>query len=173
MRTVLLGDSHLARLRRELHSLRGEVRIAAEGGACSRDLREQAAAVELDDCDTVVLSIGTNDAAPRQHVPMTAFGQALLTFVASHSPRRWVFVAPPGVVEDRLTAAGDRTNGVIDAYRLAAIEVCEAAGGHMVRTDLLLAPLGPRAFSDDGLHLSGAGNRVLVPAIASACGALA
>ena len=81
---MLLGDSHLARLRRELTSFPGEVRSAAEDGASSRD----------------------------------------------------------------------------------------QVNGHVVRTDLLLAPLGAKAFAGDGMHLNGAGYRVLVPAIASACESL-
>ena len=172
MRTVFIGDSHLARLRRDLEKLPGAVRNAAEGGASSRDLPRQADAVGLHDTDSVVLSVGTNDAAPWKQVPVSEFVRALSAFLASHSPRGWVFVAPPGVVEGRLTGASDRTNAVIDDYRLAAIEVCAAVGSHVVRTDLLLEPWGPTAFAEDGVHLNGTGYRVLVPAITSACEAL-
>ncbi|MFC7358643.1 SGNH/GDSL hydrolase family protein [Nocardioides astragali] len=172
MRTVLIGDSHLARLRRELQTLPGEVRNVAEGGASARDLLRQADAVGLHGSDSVVMSVGTNDAAPWKRVPVSEFVQTLSMFVASHSPRGWVFVAPPGVVEGRSTRARDRTNAVIDEYRLAVIEVCEAVGGHLVRTDLLLESLGAQAFAEDGVHLNGTGYRVLVPAIKSVCGAL-
>lgn len=168
MRTVFVGDSHLARLRRELHTFAGGVRNAAEGGASSRDLQRQADAVGVHDSDSVVLSVGTNDAAPWKHVPVSEFVQALSMFVASHSPRGWVFVAPPGVVEARLTGARERTNAAIDEYRLAAIEVCEDVGGHVVRTDLMLQSLGAKAFAEDGVHLNGTGYRVLVPAIKAA-----
>lgn len=171
LRTVFLGDSHLARLRRELRGFPGEVRNAAEGGASSRDLMRQAAPVAVRGSDVVVLSVGTNDAAPWKRVPVSEFARSLSTFVASHAPRGWVVVAPPGVVEERLTGGPDRTNAVIDDYRQAAIEVCDEVGGHVVRTDLLLAALGATAFADDGVHLNGTGYRVLVPAIVSACGA--
>ena len=162
----------MARLRRELQALPGEVRNAAEGGASARDLLRQADGVGLHDSDSVVLSVGTNDAAPWKRVPVSEFVQALSVLVASHSPRGWVLVAPPGVVEGRLTRARDRTNAVIHEYRLAAIEVCEAVNGHVVRTDLVLESLGAKAFAEDGVHLNGTGYRVLVPAIQSACGAL-
>ncbi len=168
-RTVFLGDSHLARLRRELTSLPGEVRNVAQGGASSRDLMGQAAEVGVQESDVVVVSVGTNDAW--KHVAVSEFAQALSTLMASHAPRGWLLVAPPGVIEECLTGGPDRTNAVIDDYRRAAIEVWERAGGHVVRTDLLLAPLGAKAFADDGIHLNGVGYRVLVPAIASACGA--
>jgi lysophospholipase L1-like esterase len=172
VRTVFLGDSHLARLRRELDGFSGDVRNAAEGGASSRDLLRQADAAGLQHSDCVVVSVGTNDAAPWKHVPVSEFRQTLSTLVATHQSRGWVFVAPPGVVEGRLTRAPDRTNAVIDDYRRAAIEVCEAVGGHVVRTDLMLESLGAKAFAEDGVHLNGAGYRVLVPALESACGAL-
>ena len=172
MRTVLIGDSHLARLRRELRGFEGDVRNAAEGGATSRDLMRQAEAADVSGSDCVVVSVGTNDAAPWKQVPVAEFQQAVSTLIASCSPRGWVFVAPPGVVEERLTGARDRTNAVIDEYRHAAIALCEDVGGHVVRTDLLLEPLGATAFAEDGLHLNGTGYRVLVPAIQSACAAL-
>lgn len=172
VRTVFMGDSHLARLRRELQTFAGDVRNAAEGGASSRDLPRQADAAGLHHSDVAVLSVGTNDAAPWKQVPVSEFVLALSMFVASHSPRGWVFVAPPGVVEGRLTGARARTNAVIADYRLAALEVCEEVGGHAVRTDLMLESLGAQAFAPDGVHLNGAGYRVLVPAITSACAAL-
>lgn len=172
MRTVFIGDSHLARLRRDLQRFPGGVRNAAEGGASARDLARQADAVGLADSDSVVLSVGTNDAAPWKQVSVSEFVQTLSMFVASHSPRGWVFVAPPGVVETRLGGARDRTNAVIDEYRLAAIGVCEEAGGHVLRADLMLESLGAKAFAEDGVHLNGTGYRVLVPAISAACGAL-
>lgn len=138
----------------------------------SRDLLRQADAVGVHDADSVVVSVGTNDAAPWKQVPVSEFAQALSVLVVSHSPRGWVFVAPPGVVEERLTGACDRTNAMIDEYRLAAIEVCEEAGGQVLRTDLMLEPWGAEAFAPDGVHLNGTGYRVLVPAIRSACEAL-
>lgn len=172
MRTVFIGDSHLARLRRGLERVPGDTCNAARGGACSRDLQGQAEAAGVNDSDAVVLSVGTNDAAPWTHVPVSEFVQALSDFVASHAPRGWVFVAPPGVAEGPATGARGRTNAVIAEYRLAAIEVCGEVGGHVVRTDLLLEPWGAKAFAPDGVHLNGVGYRVLVPAISSACAAL-
>jgi lysophospholipase L1-like esterase len=169
---VFIGDSHLARLRRELSKFSGDVRNAAEGGATSRDLLRQADAAGVQGSDCVVLSVGTNDAAPWKQVPVAEFVQALSTLLTSRSPRGWVFVAPPGVVEDRLAGARDRTNAVIDEYRLAATGLCEEVGVHVVRADLLLEPWGTTAFAEDGLHLNRTGYRVLVPAIQSACEAL-
>lgn len=168
VRTVFIGDSHLARLRRALAGFPGGVHNAAVGGASSRDVLGQAAEVGVSESDIVVLSVGTNDAAPWKDVPVTEFVRLVSLCLASHAPLGWVFVAPPGVVEERLSGDGDRTNEVIDEYRRAALDACGNTGVQVVRTDLLLEPLGAHAFAEDGVHLNGVGYRVLVPAIASA-----
>ena len=69
MRVVLLGDSHLARVRRDLLVLGPDVCNAAEGGASSLDLLAQATGAAVEEDDLVVVSVGTNDAAPWKHVP--------------------------------------------------------------------------------------------------------
>lgn len=132
----------------------------------------QAEAVGLNDHDSVVLSVGTNDAAPWKQVSVSEFAQALSRFVGTHSPRGLVLASPPGVVEGRVPGARGRTNAVIAEYRRAAIEFCEQLGGHVVRTDLMLESVGANAFAEDGVHLNGTGYRILTPAIKSACEAL-
>lgn len=156
----------MARLRRAVAGFPGEVHNAAVGGASSRDLSGQATVVR-DGLDIVVLSVGTNDAAPWKHVPLAEFERLVSSFLSSHLAHSCVYLAPPGVVERRLTGNGDRTNAVIDEYRRAAIAACVKAGAQVVRTDHLLEGLGEEAFADDGVHLSGTGYRALVPAIAS------
>ena len=167
-RVVLLGDSHLARVRRDLPALGPDVRNAAEGGASSLDLLAQATRASVEEDDLVVVSVGTNDAAPWKHVPVPAFAQAVTHCLQTVPARRWVYVAPPGVDESRLTGPGDRTNAVLDAYRDAAISACDEAGARVVRTERIIAPLGANAFVGDGLHLSGRAYRVVLPAIAQA-----
>ena len=168
MRTVLLGDSHLARVRRDLSVLGPDVCNAAEGGASSLDLIAQAtqAAVEEDDLD--IVSVGTNDAGPWKHVAVPMFAKTLARCLQSVPARRWVYVAPPGIDESRLTGSGGRTNAVLDQYRDAAISVCRDEGARVVRTERLIRALGAAAFVSDGLHLSGRAYKVVLPAIAEA-----
>jgi lysophospholipase L1-like esterase len=168
VRIVLLGDSHLARIRRELPRLGENVLNAAVGGATVRDLGKQAADAGLTATDVAVVSVGTNDGAPWKAVPVDAFRRQLGTFLASSDARRWVVVTPPGVDEERLKAHGDRTNAVLNAYRGATVAAAQAASALLVDSADLLRPLGSRAFSDDGLHLSGEGYRRLLPALAAA-----
>ena len=168
MRVVLLGDSHLARVQRELHQVGTNVHNAAEGGATALDLLAQAAGAAVDESDLVVVSVGTNDIAPSKHVPLTSFGRAVRGCLQSVHARGWVYVAPPGVDETRLTGSGDRTNAVLDAYRDAAVSTFDDAGARVVRTDRVISPLGAAAFVGDGLHLSGPAYRLVLPAIAAA-----
>jgi lysophospholipase L1-like esterase len=168
MHVVLLGDSHLSRVRRDLPLVGTGARNAAEGGASALDLLAQAAAADVREGDLVVLSVGTNDAAPRRAVPVTVFAQALRRCMDSVPVRGWIYVAPPGVDEARLTGPGDRTNAILDEYRDAALSVCRQAGARVVRTERIIRPLGASAFADDGLHLSGPAYKIVLPAIADA-----
>lgn len=168
MGTVLIGDSHLARVRRDLPVIGDNVRNAAVGGASSRCLLSQAASAGVGERDVVVVSVGTNDAAPWKHVALRDFVGAISDCLGSVQPRGWVYVSPPGVVEARLSGTHDRSNTVIDEYRTAAMDVFRELGARVVRTDLLIRPLGATAFADDGVHLNASGYRVLLPALAAA-----
>lgn len=167
-RTVLLGDSHLARIRNDLTVSGQDVCNGAKGGASSLALVKQARAAGVGQRDTVAVSVGTNDAAPWKCVPVPQFVDALTALLRTVEARAWVYVAPPGVIEDRLNRTNDRTNSVIDDYRTAALQVCAEEGAHVVRADRLVGPLGPAAFTADGVHLSGLGYRTLLPALADA-----
>ncbi|QDP96470.1 SGNH/GDSL hydrolase family protein [Microlunatus elymi] len=85
----------------------------ARGGASSRDLSTQVVGTKITDSDVVVLSVGTNDAAPWQQVPVDEFAENLSRFCSSHVPRNWIYLACPGVDERCLNPVGDRTNAII------------------------------------------------------------
>lgn len=167
VRIVLLGDSHLARIKRDLPRLGQNVANAAVGGATIHDLDAQAVAASIGHDDVLVLSIGTNDSAPWQAVPLGAFAEALERFLGSWDVRRWVIILPPGVDESRLDNAVDRTNALLSEYRAAEIGAAVTVDARLVDSRALLLPLGSRAFAQDGLHLSGKGYGVLLPALAS------
>lgn len=165
MRVVLLGDSHLARIQRGLPRIGEDVLNAAEGGATVRDLEAQADRAALGVSDVVVVSVGTNDAAPWNDQPPADFERTLSHFVHSHPVGAWVVMTPPGVDETRL-GAGDRTNAAVTRYREAAASVAESHAARLLDTPALLAPLGHDAFKSDGVHLSGPAYRLLLPALA-------
>lgn len=172
MRIVLLGDSHLARVQRDLSRLgRGdpqgsnvepvEIVNRAAGGAIASDLASQAAAVGVGRDDHVAVSVGTNDAAPGG-VPVGEVREHLEAFLASVILKRLVYLVPPGVDEVRLNGPNDRTNAVMRTYASTAAEVLAGAGAVLIDGPSLVAPLGRKAFVADGIHLSGrAYDRVL------------
>ena len=175
MRVLLLGDSHLSRLSPgDLGRIAPDVTNAAVGGAFATDLAGQLAGIaDLAAYDVVVVSVGTNDAAPWKQVPIETSERALAEAVARLLARpdaRIVYVASPGVDETRLDRVADRTNEVLADYSRVAADVVSAAGGAVVDTPALLAPLGCAAYVDDGVHLTPAAYELLVPAIADAVG---
>ncbi|ANH40266.1 GDSL-like Lipase/Acylhydrolase [Nocardioides dokdonensis FR1436] len=178
MRIVLLGDSHLDRVRRDLHRLAprpgAEVVNAAVGGSFAFELLGQAHGVHLRPEDSVVVSVGTNDAAPWKAVPPYEFEDNLralldhLVGLDGTGVARLVYLTPPGVDEARLGGPDDRTAATVASYAAAGAALSLAAGGRVVDAHALLAPLGPRAFLDDGVHLTGAAYDLLLPALAAA-----
>lgn len=175
MRIVLLGDSHLDRVRRDLHRLApragAEVVNAAVGGSFAFELLGQAHGARLRPEDSVVVSVGTNDAAPWKAVPPYEFEdnlRALVDHLVGIGIARLVYLTPPGVDEARLGGPDDRTAATVASYAAAGAALTAAAGGRVVDAHTLLAPLGARAFLDDGVHLTGAAYDLLLPALARA-----
>ena len=178
MRIVLLGDSHLDRVRRDLRHLApepgDEVVNAAVGGSFAFELLGQAHGVHLRPEDAVVVSVGTNDAAPWKAVPPYDFEvnlrELLDHLVELGTPRlgRLVYLTPPGVDEARLGGPGDRTGAVVASYAAIGARLTTEAGGRVVDALGLLAPLGAAAYLDDGVHLTGAAYDLLLPALADA-----
>jgi lysophospholipase L1-like esterase len=177
MTILLLGDSHLARLRTQggqdrLESLTGTpVDNRAVGGSTVRALPQQAAGLELSSYDAVVVSLGTNDAAPWGAVPLSDFRSAVAALVDAGSRVRWVALTTPGVDGAR-TPDGGRGNDVMVEYADALASVVEGAGGVMVRSRDVISALGGDGFVDDGFHLSPSAYDLLLPAIAEAVAAV-
>lgn len=170
MSVLLLGDSHLARIRAgRLARLRalvgGQVTNAAVGGSCSTALAGQA----CPGYDVLVISVGTNDGAPWKRLDLDVFSSVLGDFVSTR-PERLVYVAPPGVDEARLGLRPvDRTNQLMASYAAVGARLVERASGLLVDVPALIAPLGAAAFVDDGVHLSDAAYDLVIPALARAC----
>lgn len=131
-----------------------------------RHLEAQADGVGLTGSDVVVVSVGTNDAAPYNDVPVADFERSLSRFVRSTPAGAWVIMAPPGVDESRL-GAGGRTNAVVAEYWDATIAVAQSHSARLLDTRSLVAQLGTASFAKDGLHLSGAAYGLLLPALAA------
>lgn len=177
MTILLLGDSHLARLRTQggqdrLESLLGDrVDNRALGGSTVRDLTAQTADLELPSYDAVVVSLGTNDAAPWGAVPLEDFRAGVAAVVAGAADARWVALTTPGVDGAR-TPDGGRGNDVLSEYADALASVVERADGVTVRSRDVISSLAGDGFVDDGFHLSPSAYDLLLPAIAEAVAAV-
>jgi lysophospholipase L1-like esterase len=154
---LLLGDSHLARIRgqrtrRLERETKRRVINAAVGGANSLDLAQQVN--DQQTADTVVVSVGTNDAAPWKEVPLLYFKRALTTLLADLPGTRPIYLASPGVDERRPTSPGDRTNAAIGRYTTAAAEIFADHGGTTLDLRSALSGQSFEAYESDGVHLT-------------------
>lgn len=167
MRYVLLGDSHLTgtssrwpttklppRLRADGHG----VTELAVGGLDSRAALERYTAVPE---GTVVVSLGTNDAAPWKQVPLDEF-EANYARLLGRIDRPGVLVLPPGPVRE--TRHQGRSNDEIRRYASVATRVARAAGATPLplfdRLSALLTA-GGDVHVDDGVHLNDAAYEVV------------
>ena len=154
---LLLGDSHLARIRGERtrrieRETRCRVINAAVGGANSLDLADQANGHRS--ADTVVVSVGTNDAAPWKEVPLLYFERALASLLAGLPGARLIYITSPGVDERRLVGPGDRTNTAIRRYTTVAARIFADHGGTTLDVRFALSGLRFEVYEPDGVHLT-------------------
>lgn len=156
----MLGDSHLARVQRDLPRIGPDVVNAAVGGSVAGDVLAQAAQVGVGPDDVAVLSIGTNDDMPANDVALSVFGARITEVAAQLHPARWVYVTPP---LPESAAYGDTGRAALEEAHPDVV---------VVDTVALLEPLGARAFLEDDLHLTGAAYDLLLPAVAAAVGTL-
>ena len=164
MSALVLGDSHLARVRDLLEASGPGMTVRAFGGAIATDLTDQLAGLDPAAYDVVVVSIGTNDAGWRD-VSIELFTTAFADLLDQVAPARVVLVTSPGADEDR---APGWSTAKLAAYAAAASGLVVGAGGSVLDTPALLAPLGADAFLDDGFHLTDAAYELLLPALADA-----
>ena len=162
MSVLVLGDSHLARVGPTLVAQLPDATVRAFGGAVATDFVAQADGLDLAAYDVVVVSIGTNDAGWRD-VPLDVFTREVEDLL-SRVPGRVVLVTSPGADEVR---APSWSNAKLAEFATSAATRVNAAGGTVIDTPSLLAPLGADAFLDDGFHLTAAAYDLLIPVLAT------
>jgi len=161
---LLLGDSHLARVD-NVGRIGPQVTNRAVEGSIAAQLEGQLAGLDLDEYDVVVISIGTNDAAPWRDLTLPEFTSAIRDALTRIGDKRTVFMRSPGV---ETGVRGEELRLRMAEYAEAAASLFTRAGGEVINTPQLLAPLGAAAFNDDGLHLTARAYDVLLPAVAHA-----
>ncbi|MDO7867273.1 SGNH/GDSL hydrolase family protein [Nocardioides jiangxiensis] len=165
MRVLIAGDSHLARPVRGGWSIAPGAVSVAVGGSVATDLPCQVATLDPSAYDVVVVSIGTNDAGWRE-VPLEEFRAAVSGFLSWAGQTPVLLMTSPGCDESR--ASGHWSDARLRAYADAAAEAVTRAGGSVLSTPSVLAPLGAAAFVEDGFHLTPAAYDLLLPALAEA-----
>jgi len=154
---LLVGDSHLANLSGtlllELERASGcGVVNAAVGGANVHDVVAQLALCQLS--GIVVVSVGTNDAAPWKRVPLAEFRSKVVETLTGLRGCRVIYLAALGVDETRLTGPNDRLDAEMKRYAGVAIEVLGSAGARIIDLADELSTIRTQAFAPDGVHLS-------------------
>lgn len=176
-RILLVGDSHLAFMHKPrqlaFEERAGDVEIynAAVGGFVVHDVRARCATLAALEPDAVVVSLGSNDAAPWNAVPLDVFEAELRVVLEQFAPARRIVMAAPPCVEARLPNEIDRTNHVLREFAGAASAACAATGAvdlglHQLTLDAMAA--GRDVHEPDGLHFNDAGYELISDALAAA-----
>lgn len=182
MKIVLFGDSMLARFGKErLEELeskipQSDVYNCAVGGWDSNDGVKKAPYIALLKPDVVVISLGTNDAAPWKQVPVETFKSNLGIILAEFKGSRIIFFPPCPVDESKQKDGYKRTNALTKLYFDAAMLVCNEEKVSCIDSWAIFGSLleqGKSIYVDDGLHLNDYGNSVLTETIVEALGLVA
>lgn len=171
MKIVLFGDSILARFGKEsLQNLESrvpgsDVYNCAVGGWNSHDVATKAPYIASLKPDAVVISVGTNDAAPWKQVPLETFKSNLDSILNSFKDSKVIFIPPPPVNESKQRRERQRSNYLMRQYSDAVSEACAKRSIATTNSWAIFSPLleqGRDYHIDDGVHFNDYGNDLLV-----------
>jgi len=160
MRVLMLGDSQLARLSRYPRLVARETTNRAVGGATAPEMLDQLGDLDPAAYDVVLVGVGTNDAGSRP-VPLPDFVGAIQAVIDRLGGTPLVFVTSPGAD----ARAIDYDDAHMTAYASAGAAVVLAAGGEVVDTPSVIAPMRLAGRTPDGIHISQLGHLLYVPAL--------
>lgn len=168
---VLVGDSHLANISGarllDLEKAAGcRVVNGAVGGANVHDLAGQVA--RFRPFGILVVSVGTNDAAPWKRVPLPDFRVKAVETLGLLRSCRVIYVAALGVDDARLPEPDDRFDAELQRYASAGMEVFGSSGGTVIDLAVELSSIRADAFEPDGVHLTTAAYDVVVRVLGEA-----
>lgn len=134
------------------------------GGLCAT-INERIFQVEQ--CDYLIILIGTNDLATHKQVPITQFKANLQFLISSiiwlYYPQQIIFVSPPAVDENKQHV---RSNKLINQYSQVIEEVCQQY--HLTFINFFQAMLKQEdlpnlchGLKNDGLHFGKNGYNLL------------
>ena len=161
---VLFGDSLFAqagkhRLLMLEQALPGyDVYNCAVGGWDTNDCVGKAPYIAKLEPDVLVISLGTNDAAPWKQVPLEKFKENIPKIFNSFSKAKIVYFLPAPVDEVKIANTDTRRSiKGIKEYHDAAREVCEAQGIAYINSFAVFKPFldsGKDYHVEDGVHFN-------------------
>jgi lysophospholipase L1-like esterase len=170
MKIVLFGDSMLARFGKErIQKLEAtvpqcDIYNCATGGWDSNDCALKAPYIASLKPDAVIVSVGTNDAAPWKQVPIQAFEKNLNSILDSFQNKKIVSFLPSPVNERKQKGEHPRTNELLKKYFDVAKEVCTIRSVSYIDSWAIFSPLLEQEQDyhvDDGVHFNDFGDDLL------------
>lgn len=123
----------------------------AVGGASALDLADQLG--RFQPSGIVVVSVGTNDAAPWNCMPLAEFSARFEATVGGLRSSNLIYVAPLGV-EASVAGPNYGLDEIMKRYATAAMAIVRAHGGRVIDLRDELDAIRAQAFEPDGLHLT-------------------
>lgn len=136
----------------------------ATGGWDSNDCAVKAPYIASLKPDAVIISVGTNDAAPWKQVPIETFEKNLNSILDSFKNSKIVFFPPPPVNEHKQKGEQRRTNELMQKYFDTVKEACSKRSVAYIDSWAIFNPLleeGQDYHVDDGVHFNDEGNDLL------------
>jgi len=174
---VLFGDSLFAQAGKHRvimfeQALPGyDVYNCAVGGWDTNDCVSKAPYISKLKPDVLVISLGTNDAAPWKQVPLEKFKENIPKIFNAFSASKVVYFLPTPVDEVKI-ANTDKNRSIkgIKEYHDAAKEVCEAHGVAYINSFEIFQPLldsGKEYHIEDGVHFNDLAYKIITNELAS------
>ncbi len=162
MKLVLFGDSLFANAAKHRvvifeDALPGyDVYNCAVGGWNTNDCVKKAPYIAKLNADVVVVSLGTNDAAPYKQIPIEKFIANIPLIIKSFEGSKVIWYLPTPIDQKKNSINGKEIpNEVVREYHDAAKKVCEESGIDVIDSFLIFKPMldsGETYHNEDGVH---------------------
>lgn len=151
-----LGKHRIIQMEKALEDY--DVYNCAAGGWDTHDCLGKAPYIAKLEPDVVVISLGTNDAAPWKQIPLDIFTSNLPRLFAAFSNSKIVYFLPPPVDESKLLDYKKTlTNEIMSQYCDSARIICENNGVSVIESWDVFKPMldgGQEYHVEDGIHLN-------------------
>lgn len=160
MGALLLGDSHLAHFASYPWLLARDCTVRAQNGASASDLVDQWGDLDPASFDLVAISVGTNDCGIKPST-LPEFLGSIQTIIERAVPTPVLMVNNPGADE----RAQGADHELLMKYAVEAGALVRSRGGSVIDVAEVIASLGLRGRTADGLHSNKWGFLLLLPSL--------